>query len=89
MIGGLDPSGRSNSEGIQALAMNMKHTMNLRTLKLADNRLNDDDMMYLCDALHDMPSFQDLDVSSNLFKVDGIRYLKNAIISHSVFDTDE
>jgi len=89
IVGGLDPSGRSNSEGIQALTMNLKNTMSMKTLKLADNRLNDEDMMYICDALYSMPNFQDLDVSSNLFTFDGSQYLKNAILSHSVFETDE
>ena len=69
--------------------MNLKNTMSMKTLKLADNRLNDEDMMYVCDALYSMPNFQDLDVSNNLFKADGAMYLKEAIISHGVFDTDE
>jgi len=85
-LGGLDPVGRPNSEGTQALSLQLKQCLHLRVLKLAENHLTDDDMVNIADALHNMPQFQDLDVASNKIRTNGARALKLAIISHSLFD---
>lgn len=87
-VAGLDPSGRHNSEGIAALAMSLKQSLHMRVLKIADNHLEDDDFVFIADALSFMPQFQDLDVSSNQCRTNGARALKLAIISHSIFADD-
>lgn len=87
-LAGLDPSGRHNSEGIAALAMALKQSLHMRVLKIADNHLEDDDFVFIADALSFMPQFQDLDVSSNQCRTNGARALKLAIISHCIFADD-
>ena len=87
-LGGLDPSGRQNSEGIAALAMALKVSLHLRVLKIAENHLVDDDFVHIAEALQNMPQFQDLDAASNHCRTNGARGLKLAILSHSIFSDE-
>jgi len=83
--GGLDPSGQPNCEGTAALALQLKLSLHMRVLRVAENGLGDADMLHIAYALHDMPQFQDLDVASNKIRTNGARALALAIISHSLF----
>jgi hypothetical protein len=83
--GGLDPSGQPTCEGTAALALQMKLSLHMRVLRVAENSLGDADMLHIAYALHDMPQFQDLDVASNKIRTNGARALALAIISHSLF----
>ena len=83
-MGGLDPSGQRNGEGVAAIAMNLSHSLHMRVLKLARNFLVDEDISAIAAALHNMPQFQDLDLSGNLCHCSGAKSLNLAFISHSV-----
>lgn len=83
-LGGLDPSNRPSSEGIMALSNALKQSMHLKTLKIARNFLSDEDCDYISEALHDMPSFQDLDISGNLLTRFCTRGLKKTLCSHAI-----
>jgi hypothetical protein len=83
-LGGLDPRGQKTSEGVQAIALCMGHSLHMRVLKLARNFLRDDHITCIADVLHNMPQFQDLDLSGNYCHQTGAKALKLAIISHSV-----
>lgn len=82
--GGLDPSGQRNGEGIAAIAQNLGHSLHMRVLKLARNFLVDEDISCIAHVLHNMPRFQDLDLSGNLCHSSGAKSLNLAFISHSV-----
>ena len=82
--GGLDPNGKPNPEGILALSSALSHSLHLKTLKLARNLLRDAEFEALAQAVQVMPQFQDLDLSGNLSKHYGIRFIKDAVIAHSI-----
>lgn len=83
-LGGLDPFGKPTSDGMVALASALKHCLGMRTVKVARNHLRDNELELLSDAIHDIPTFQDLDFSGNLTKFYGCRSLKLAICSLGV-----
>lgn len=83
-MGGLDPSGARNGEGVAAIAQNLTHSLHMRVLKLGRNFLVDEDISNIAAALHNMPQFQDLDLSGNLCHSSGAKALNLAFISHSV-----
>jgi hypothetical protein len=83
-FGGLDPSGKPTSDGIIILASTLKHCLHMRTLKIARNYLRDRELELISDAIHDIPTFQDLDFGGNLTNYYGCRGLKMAICSLGV-----
>jgi Ran GTPase-activating protein (RanGAP) involved in mRNA processing and transport len=83
-MAGLDPAGAVSTEGIMALALQAAKSLQLQVLKLARNRLCDEHIVLLGDAIMQMPQFLDLDLAGNLCRMYGCRGLKQAIASHGV-----
>ena len=87
-FGGLDPTGRPNSEGIEAFSKSLAATLKLRVLKLARNCLGDDEIGFISKAIQFMPYCQVLDIAGNQCHGVGMDFLKEAILSHSNLDED-
>lgn len=87
-FGGLDPTGRPNSEGIEAFSKSLAATLKLRVLKLARNCLGDDEIGFISKAIQFMPYCQVLDLAGNQCHGVGMDFLKEAILSHSNLDED-
>eukprot|EP01041_Mallomonas_annulata_P006738 gene6738-13646_t len=83
-IGGLDPFGHENSEGIIILMKMISHCHSLRVLKLANNRLRDDDIVFVANALLVLPSMRHLDIANNSCHIFGSEALKQSILAHAV-----
>lgn len=83
-LAGVDPRGEINKEGIAALASAIAKTMSLQYLRIARNRLYDEHVQLLGDAIQIMPQFLDLDIAGNMCKMYGCRALKLALASHGV-----
>lgn len=55
----------------------------MRVLKIARNFLRDDDIALLADAIHDIPSFMDLDIAGNCCREFGAEALRRTLLGHS------
>jgi hypothetical protein len=84
-LGGKDPYGRDNSEGIRSLCINLSQTHSLKKLKLARNCLHDEEIIELSLAISKMPNLSHLDLAGNEFRGVGMEALKDAAISHGSF----
>lgn len=82
-IGGVDPTGRPNSEGISALTTMIGQCRTLRVLKLANNRLRDEDIVSIADSLLALPYLRTLDISGNACAVFGAEAIHRSIQGHA------
>lgn len=85
-LGGIDPVGGKNSEGIEAFAGQLARSLHIRVLKLARNFLGDEDFILISNAMSSMPRLQILDLAGNNCHGVGAEALKDAIISHSTLN---
>eukprot|EP01038_Epipyxis_sp_PR26KG_P006065 gene6065-8350_t len=82
-MGGIDPLGDYNPEGITSIANALVHSIPLQTLKIARNFLRDDFIMLIGNAVCNMVNLQVLDLSGNNCLSFGCESLKLALLSHS------
>lgn len=82
--GGIDPTGRPNSEGILALAQQISQCQKLHSLKLARNKLREEDIITIANGVRNLPQFRVLDLSGNDCHILGSKAIKEMIISHSI-----